>query len=154
MKINLLCIGKTKTKWISSGISHYQNRVSKACNFSVHYLKDHRSGNPQEKKKYDADVFLQKIEERDFVILLDENGDVKTSIQFAEFIAEHQMNGTKKLVFLIGGAFGFDESLYTRAQAQLALSAMTFPHDLVRVLFMEQLYRSYTILHNKKYHYE
>ena len=103
-------------------------------------------------KAKEAEKYLEKIKDDDFVILLDENGKEYNSRMFANFIEQRQNQSIKRLIFIVGGAFGFDEKLYTRANMTIALSKMTFSHQLVRIIFLEQIYRAYSIINNFPYH--
>ncbi len=97
---------------------------------------------------------MAKLKPDDFLVLLDEKGKTFTSVEFADFIQKKEIQSVKKLIFLVGGAYGFDERLYERANDKISLSNMTFSHQLIRLIFMEQLYRAYTIQHNFPYHNE
>ena len=104
-------------------------------------------------KKREGEQILKKIEPGDYVVLLDERGKEFTSKKFAQFIQQQANNGLKALVFVIGGAYGFSEAVYARQNAQIALSQLTFPHIMTRLIFAEQIYRAFTILHNEPYHH-
>ena len=99
-------------------------------------------------------MILKKIENGDFVVLLDENGKEKTSVEFSNFIQQNLNSGIKTLLFIIGGAYGFSDEVYERANQKISLSQMTFPHLMTRLVFVEQLYRSFTILRNDPYHHQ
>jgi 23S rRNA (pseudouridine1915-N3)-methyltransferase len=105
-------------------------------------------------KQKEGEIILNKIEKEDFLILLDENGKEFSSVGFSEFIEKQQIGGRKRLVFQIGGAFGFSDAVYERADAKISLSRMTFSHQMIRLFFVEQLYRAFSILKNEKYHNE
>ena len=105
-------------------------------------------------KQLEAEKIISKLKSDDFLILLDEKGKSFSSVQFAQYIEKKSNQSTKKIVFLIGGAYGFDTKIYERANDKISLSDMTFSHQLIRLIFMEQLYRAYTILHNLPYHNE
>lgn len=153
MNIRLLTIGKTKEKWIQSGMDHYTKRLKPFVRFDIKYLKDPKSSDIESKKKSDGLIILDEIEPTDYLILLDEGGQEMNSVDFAKFIDHPALRSRKNIIFVIGGAYGFSEEVYHRADEKLALSLMTFPHDLIRVMFMEQLYRAFTILNNKNYHH-
>jgi 23S rRNA (pseudouridine1915-N3)-methyltransferase len=106
-----------------------------------------------ETKKKEQVVVLDRLENSDFLILMDEKGKEYTSEKFAEFLSNHQRRATKRLVFLVGGAYGFSDEVYKRANAKIALSQMTFTHQMVRLIFTEQLYRAFTIVKGEKYHH-
>jgi 23S rRNA (pseudouridine1915-N3)-methyltransferase len=153
MKIELWMIGKTNDKFIAAGIDFYRNKLIhfEACNIVL--FSDIKSIKDQNMlKQKEAEKFLEKIKSDDFVILLDERGSIFNSKQFADFMIHKQNLSIKKVIFIIGGAFGFDEKMYQRANAQISLSPMTFSHQLIRIIFLEQLYRAFTIIHNFPYH--
>lgn len=133
----------------------YQQRLTHYLPFQLQVLPDVKTGKSASTdalKKAEAQLVIKKLGSDDTLILLDEKGKAFSSRQFATWIEKHQMSGTKKLVFLIGGAFGFSDELYARANAQLSLSNMTFSHQMIRLFFLEQLYRANTILKNEPYH--
>lgn len=106
------------------------------------------------RKKKEGELLLKKFDSSDYVVLLDERGKLYTSTEYANFIQQKLNSGIKKLVFVIGGAYGFSEDVYHRANALFSLSKLTFPHLMTRLIFAEQLYRVFTILHNEPYHHE
>ncbi|HMT30870.1 MAG TPA: 23S rRNA (pseudouridine(1915)-N(3))-methyltransferase RlmH [Bacteroidia bacterium] len=157
MKIRLLMIGKTSENYLEEGIQMYVKRLSHYCDFSMEVIPDVKrtpSTLPDKLKDLEADAFLKKIGVRDNVILLDENGKSYSSEGFAAFIEKWMVSGDKNLVFIIGGAFGFGKALYDRAEMKISLSGMTFSHQMVRLIFAEQLYRAFTILRNEPYHHK
>jgi 23S rRNA (pseudouridine1915-N3)-methyltransferase len=105
-------------------------------------------------KNKEGDLILSRITNSDFLVLLDENGKEYSSVDFSSYIADRMMQGTKRLVFVIGGAYGFSETVYQKARHQLALSQMTFSHQIIRLIFMEQIYRAFTIINKEPYHHE
>ncbi len=155
MRINLLCIGKTADKEILNLISYYRTRLPKHWNFDFIEIPDVKNAKnfaPDLLKKEEAKLFLQQIDATDFVLLLDENGKEFTSRQFAKKIDTWMNTSTKKISFLIGGAYGFSDEIYSRANEKIALSKMTFTHQMIRLFFIEQLYRADQILQGKPYH--
>lgn len=157
MKIELWMMGKTAEKYLDEGISMYAKRLKHYAPFEMHVfadVKNAKSLNQTQLKEAEGSFFLEKIQAQDFVVLLDENGLSLRSVAFAKQLDKWRMNGSRRVVFVIGGAFGFSEALYQRANAQLALSPMTFSHQLVRLIFLEQLYRAMTILKGEPYHHE
>ena len=152
MTITLICIGKSSEKYVSEGIGIYLDRIKHYCKFTLVEIEAGKGDETQIRKK-ESESLLKRVEEKDFLILLDEKGKDNTSVQFAQLFKHHQNISTKNLVFVIGGAYGFSEEVYKRANAKIALSKMTFPHQLVRVLFLEQVYRAFTILKGEKYHH-
>lgn len=155
MKINLLCIGKTDEKKISELISYYIKRLPKHWNFEIIEIpdvKNARNLTPDLLKKEEAKLFNLNIESTDLVVLLDEKGKEFTSREFAQKLDGYQNNSIKRICFLVGGAYGFSEEIYTRANEKLSLSKMTFTHQMIRLFFVEQVYRADQILQGKPYH--
>jgi 23S rRNA (pseudouridine1915-N3)-methyltransferase len=156
MKITLLLTGKTEEGWIKTGFEQYVNRLKHYCQLEIIELPALRqSGNLSvaEQNKAEGELQLAKINSSDRLILLDEKGKEYSSVGFSEWIGKQQLAGHKRVVFLIGGPFGFSEKIYERANEKLSFSQMTFSHQLVRVILAEQLYRAYTILKGEKYHH-
>jgi len=155
MKIKLITIGKTDDNYLKEGINIYLNRLKHYIKFEIIEisnikLKKKISTNLQ--KEAEGKELLKLISTSDFLILMDEKGTAYDSVKFATFI-QKRMNTGLAIVFVIGGAFGFSEALYSRADAKIALSPMTFSHQMVRLFFVEQLYRCFTILKGEKYHH-
>lgn len=156
MIIKLTCIGKTNADYLKSGIDVYMKRLKKYIKFKLEYLNDVKNAknlSKQELKKKEGLLLLSKIESSDFVILLDENGAEFTSNLFAKQIQKLLLNSSKNIHFIIGGAYGFSEEIYQRSNKKIALSQMTFSHQMVRLIFVEQLYRAFSILNNEPYHH-
>lgn len=155
MKITLLCIGKTNEKYLEEGIKIYLKRLPHYIGFEYKELKDVKnfSGSDDLIKK-EAEVILSNIATDDYIVLLDEKGKQYKSTEFANYIDKHSIKSTKRLVFIIGGAFGFSDVIYKRANEKISLSAMTFSHQMVRLFILEQLYRAFTIIKGEKYHNE
>ena len=157
MKIRLLMIGKTKERFIEEGYSFYRNRIDKYLSFTDHTipsLKNTRNFTPEDFKIQEGKLILKHCKENEYIVLLDEEGKQVDSLGFAGFIKEIMNSSIKTLTFVIGGAYGFSDEVYRSAKMQLSLSNLTFSHQLARVIFMEQLYRSMTILKNEPYHNE
>jgi 23S rRNA (pseudouridine1915-N3)-methyltransferase len=157
MKILLLQIDKTQESYLTDGISIYVKRLGNYTNFSIETInvpKVVRQRSVAEQKNEEAKLIQKQLTAEDYLILLDENGAEFSSEGFSKFIAQKQNASLKRLVFLIGGPFGFDESIYQRADQKIALSQMTFSHQMVRLFFTEQLYRAFTILKGEKYHHQ
>lgn len=155
MRINLLCIGKTDDKKIGELISYYIARLPKHWNFEIMEIpdvKNARNLTPDLLKKEEAKLFNQYIENTDTVVLLDEKGKEYTSREFAQKLNNWQNNSVKKICFLVGGAYGFSDEIYSRANEKLSLSKMTFTHQMIRLFFVEQIYRADQILQGKPYH--
>ena len=130
----------------------YRSRLKHYAKFSVMEIEPGKGEEVQIRKK-ESETLLKQLEKNDFLVLLDEKGKENTSVELSKMISHHQNIATKQLVFVIGGAYGFADEVYARANMKLALSKMTFPHQLVRVIFLEQLYRAFTILKGEKYHH-
>lgn len=157
MKISLTVVGKTSKQQLVDAIDDYKTRISHYIPFEISYITDAKNTknlSPDQQKLAEGQSILAKIDKSDTVILLDEHGQEMTSINFAKFVEKLTASGTKKIVFLVGGPYGFSDSVQQRANSKISLSKMTFPHDLVRLIFVEQLYRALTILNNEPYHHE
>lgn len=155
MKINLLCIGKTDDKEIKNLINYYLTRLPRHWNFEITEIpdvKNARNLTPDLLKKEEAKLFLNIIENTDLVVLLDEKGKQFTSREFAQKLDSYQNNSIKKICFLVGGAYGFSDEMYQRANEKISISKMTFTHQMVRLFFVEQIYRADQILQGKPYH--
>ena len=152
MNVKNIFVGKTTDRFAAEGVREYASRIERYVKFSVIETEAGR-GEDQQMKKKEGEAILKKVDEKDFLILLDEKGKEHSSKEFAEMLMHHQKISTRNLIFVIGGAYGFSEEVYQRANMKMALSRMTFPHQLVRVLFLEQLYRAFTILKGEKYHH-
>jgi len=156
MKIKLIWIGKTDGDVFDTAIQQYTQKIKFYTVYepiAIPYLKNTKSLSQEEQKKKEGELILKKLESGDYVVLLDERGKEYTSAKFAQFIQQQANTGAKALVFIIGGAYGFSEAVYARGNAKLALSQLTFPHIMTRLVFAEQLYRAFTILHNEPYHH-
>ena len=155
MKVLLLGIGKTDESYLNTGCDIYIKRLQHYFKTVVQYLPDLKKSkglSPEERSKKEGEEILNQLTIADTVILLDEKGSEFTSRKFADFIQKQANTGAKRIVFIIGGAFGFSEEVYQRANYKLALSKMTFSHQMVRLFFLEQIYRACTILNNEPYH--
>lgn len=156
MQITLLCIGKTNLLGVGDLIGEYEKRLTRFCSFSLLVLPDIKNPSALTKEqlmKKEGDLFLDKIKAHDILILLDENGSEYSSSQFANKLNDWFQLGSGKCVFVIGGAYGFDLELKKRANFTLSLSKMTFNHQMVRAIFIEQLYRGFAILKGLPYHH-
>lgn len=157
MRILLVQIDKTQDSYLTEGIEVYTKRLKNYTLLdivTINVPKSVRQRSLQEQKLEEAKLILNTISADDYLILLDENGKELSSTGFSKFIAQKQNASTKRLVFLIGGPFGFDQKIYDRANDKLSFSKMTFSHQMIRLFFVEQLYRAYTILKGEKYHHE
>ncbi len=155
MKITLIVTGKTKERYLKEGIEEYVKRIRHYVPFSLLTLPDlkvSKKNNRELLMKQEAVQFLDRIKPADYLVLLDERGKNHSSEEFAGYISG--MEGrTGHMVFLIGGAYGFSDEIYSRANDKLSLSSMTFSHQMVRLIFTEQLYRAFTILKGEPYHH-
>ena len=157
MTILLLTVGKTDVKWVKEGLDVYVSRLKHYVPFSVTEIPELKkvSALSQEQiKEKEGDLILKQIGPQDTLILLDEHGTEYRSLDFAAWLEKQLAGGGKNLVFAIGGAYGFSEAVYKRANGKISLSKMTFSHQLVRTVFAEQLYRAFTILKGEPYHHE
>lgn len=155
MEIQLLCVGKTDRTFWSTAVAEYQKRLQQYIKFSISYLPDvkaSKKANALKIKTEEAKFILQKVKPEDTVILLDERGKTFTSQDFSKDIENHMISGKKRILFIVGGAYGFSNELYQKFPKRMALSQMTFSHQMVRLFFCEQLYRAFTIIHNHPYH--
>jgi 23S rRNA (pseudouridine1915-N3)-methyltransferase len=157
MKIALLQTGKTTDKQISDLADLYILRIKRYSVFEVITLPDLKNAKnlpvPQQKGK-EGEKILQSLSSDDFVILLDEKGKEHRTLEFSGLLEKLFMLPKKRIIFIIGGPWGFSEDVYRRADFKMSLSKMTFPHQLVRLLFLEQLYRAFTIIKGEPYHHE
>lgn len=155
MKTVLICVGRTDASWLREGVADYVSRLTHFCPFEMLELPDVKSrGSEAEQCRAEGVALLAKLQLGDQVILLDERGKQWSSKAFAEVVQRLALSGSKRLVFVIGGPYGFDAAVRQRANALLSLSTMTFSHQMVRLIFVEQLYRAHTILRGLPYHHE
>lgn len=157
MNYAIFCIGKTSVGYVAEGCADYDRRLRHYGSFSWHFLPDIKnkaSLPPEILVQKEGEAFLAGLSSSDIVVLLDAEGRQFDSPTFARFIQKIANTGAKRLCFLIGGAFGFSPQVEARASERVSLSALTFPHDLVRLVFAEQLYRAMTIQRGEKYHHE
>jgi len=156
MTIKLLAIGKTDSKELQVLIDEYQKRLGFYIKFDIEIIPDIKNSKnltENEQKKKEGALILKQLKPTDVLILLDENGKQMDSVRFALYLQKHMISGIKRLVFVIGGPYGFSKEVYHKAQGKLSLSKMTFSHQMVRLVFIEQLYRGFTILKNEPYHH-
>ncbi len=157
MKVTLLAIGKTDDGYLKEGIEKYLQRLKHYTRFDLQIIPDVKNSknlSESEQRRKEAGLLLKNCFPGDYVVLLDERGKLLRSADFAQFIEQKAVANIQQLTFIIGGPYGFDESVYSRANAQLSLSKMTFSHQMIRLLFVEQLYRAHTILKGEPYHHE
>ncbi|MDO6388506.1 23S rRNA (pseudouridine(1915)-N(3))-methyltransferase RlmH [Pontibacter sp. BT731] len=157
MKIKLIAIGKTDEAFLEEGIQKYMKRLKHYHSFEFTIIPDVKQGGKftaDNLKEAEGKLLLQKIQDGDHVVLLDEQGKTFTSTEYAHFLQKKLNSVTTNLVFIIGGAYGFSPAIYERANDKISLSKMTFSHQMVRLFFVEQLYRGFTILRGEKYHHD
>ncbi len=155
MRITLIQVGKTRFPYLQEGISDYQKRIEHYVNFdeiTIQDLKNTKNLSTTEVKKKEGEQILKIVDKSAYLVLLDERGKQYSSEEFADFIKK-SMNSGRDIVLLIGGAYGFSEDVYSRANDKISLSKMTFSHQLVRLIFAEQLYRAMTIIKGEPYHH-
>lgn len=157
MKIMLLLTGKTTDRKIADLMDIYSSRIKRYCSFEVVCIpdiKNTRNMPAAEVKKYEGEKILSNLLPDDQVFLLDERGTEFRTLAFASFLEKRFLISSHRIVFVTGGAYGFANDVYERASQNISLSKMTFPHQLVRLLFLEQLYRAFTIIKGEPYHHE
>lgn len=157
MKIVLITIGKTNEKYLIEGISDYQKRLKHYTNFErieIANIKNAKNFSESELMKKEGELILKQIQNSDHLVLLDDKGKDFTSQKFAQKLQQWMLSGKKRLVFVVGGAYGLSDEIYKSGNEKLSLSKMTFSHQMVRLFFVEQIYRGYTILNNEPYHHE
>ncbi|MBL7889528.1 MAG: 23S rRNA (pseudouridine(1915)-N(3))-methyltransferase RlmH [Bacteroidia bacterium] len=157
MKITLILNGKTEDDHIIKGFAIYEQRLKHYISFEtivIPALKNTKALSVEQQKQKEAELLFKHIQSSDKLILLDENGKEYHSVGFSEFIQQQMNSGIKNLVFVVGGPYGFSDEVYKRANGKLSLSKMTFSHQMVRLFFVEQVYRAMTILKNEPYHHQ
>lgn len=157
MKITLLVVGKTEDKYLIEGIDKYLGRLKHYIGFTltvIPEIKNTKHLTEAQQKSREAELILKLVSNQDLVVLLDEKGKKYSSVSFANYLNKQMIGSVQHLVFVIGGPYGFDESIYKRAGGSLSLSDMTFSHQMVRLFFVEQLYRAFSILKGEPYHHE
>ncbi len=153
MKFKLLLAGKTDERYLREGSEMYAGRLAHYIKLDIFSLPSVKETNPVRQREMEAVRFMKNIDPSDFVVLLDEHGSRMSSVEFAGFIRKKSMGGTRCIVFVTGGPFGHGEAVRQRADFELSLSPMTFSHQMVRLFFLEQLYRAMTIIKGEKYHH-
>ncbi len=156
MNIKLLAVGKTDDKQLNDLINNYIKRLQFYIKFSFEIIPDIKNAknlSEAQQKEKEGKLILNHVENSDVLIVLDENGKQYDSLLFSEVLQKHMNSGIKQLIFVIGGPYGFSPEVYNRANNKLSLSKMTFSHQMIRLFFVEQLYRGFTILRNEPYHH-
>ena len=157
MKITFLVIGKTEDSYLKEGIEKYTKRLKHYIKFEiveVPELKNTKSLSEDQQKTKEAELISKNLNNTDYIVLLDEKGQELSSIQFSGFISKKMLSSVQNLVFIVGGPYGFDNSLLTSSNEKLSLSKMTISHQMVRLFFVEQVYRAFSILKGEPYHHE
>ncbi|MDE6682541.1 MAG: 23S rRNA (pseudouridine(1915)-N(3))-methyltransferase RlmH [Muribaculaceae bacterium] len=157
MEIELLTVGKTTIKFVSDGIEEYLKRLKHYLPYRITTIPDikkNASLSTERQKEAEGENILSKLLPSDYVVLLDERGKEYSSMEFSGFIEKQMIAGRKKVVFVVGGPYGFSQPVYDRADSKVSLSRMTFNHEMVRLFFTEQIYRAMTILRGEPYHHE
>ena len=157
MKVVLLVVGKTTDKHFEAGIAEYASRLSHYLQFSIEVipeLKSTRSLSQGEQKEREAIMIAKALQPSDHVVLLDEHGTERTSMEFAAWMQRKMAMGLRRLVFVVGGPYGFADSVHMLAKEKVSVSRMTFSHQMIRLIFVEQVYRAMTILGGEPYHHE
>ena len=157
MKITLLVVGRTTERYFTEAIDEYKNRLKHYIPFDLEIipeLKNTKNLSETQQKEKEGELILKQIQPGDHLVLLDERGKEYSSIKFAQFIEKKTHSVSRRLVFVVGGPYGFSEKVYDMAQEKLSISKMTFSHQMIRMIFLEQIYRAMTILNNEPYHHE
>ena len=157
MNIELIVVGKTDSKEVTSLVDMYTKRINFYNRFNITYIPDIRNSknlSEAQQKTAEGEAILRLLDESDRVVLLDEKGAEFRSVEYAYWLQKRMNSGVKRLVFIIGGPYGFSPEVYARSNEKISLSKMTFSHQIIRAIFTEQLYRAFSILHNSPYHHE
>lgn len=157
MKTTLLVVGKTTDRHFQAGIDDYMGRISHYMPFTMEVipeLKATKSLSEKEQKEREGRLILDALQPGDYVVLLDEHGREHRSVEFAQWMQKKMLAGTRRLVFVVGGPYGFSSDVYQRGNEQISLSRMTFSHQMIRLIFVEQIYRAMSILAGEAYHHE
>ena len=157
MQITLIAIGKTDSKELEQLIQEYVKRLGFYTKFELDIIPDIKNSknlSEASQKEKEGELILKKVQQSDELVLLDEQGKHYSSLAFSEYLQKKMNAGLKNLIFVIGGPYGFSDEVYKRANGKVSLSAMTFSHQMVRLFFVEQIYRAHTILRNEPYHHQ
>ena len=155
MKIEFWVVGKTNETYLREGMAIFQKRLKRYLKFEMILISDIKNAknlSSKQIKQKEGDKILDKVNNGDFLVLLDEKGKSFNSVQFSQYLEKQFLQSHHKIIFLVGGAYGFSPAIYQRANQKIALSSMTFSHQMVRLFFLEQLYRAMTIMKNEPYH--
>ena len=157
MKTIFILIGKTTDKRMESLTDEYIGRITHYMPFEMQVIPELRNAknlSQEQQKEQEAELLKKTLQPSDYIVLLDEHGKERRSIEFASWIEKRMAASPRRLVFIVGGPYGFAPQIYEMAQEKISLSQMTFSHQMIRLLFVEQIYRALTILHNEPYHHE
>ena len=157
MNIELIVVGKTDSKEVNALVENYTKRINFYNRFNITYIpdvKNTKSLSEAQQKNSEGEAIMRLLDPSDRVVLLDEKGSEFRSVEYADWLQKRLNSGVKRLVFIIGGPYGFSPEIYSRANEKISLSKMTFSHQIIRAIFTEQLYRAFSILHNSPYHHE
>ena len=157
MKISLIVIGKTDASYFVDAINEYKNRLVHYIPFEMEIIPDIKNVKnlrEEQQKEKEGELILKMLQPGDYLVLLDEHGKSFTSMEFATYLERKMHVVSKRLVFVIGGPYGFSEAVYKAASEKISLSKMTFSHQMIRLIFVEQIYRAMTIPNNEPYHHE
>lgn len=157
MEIQLLVIGKNSSSLLESATKVYLDRLRHYVPYSIRVLpdvKNTKSMSETQQKEAEGKTLLSAVQPSDHVVLLDERGKEYTSVEFSAYLSSKMASGLKRLVFVVGGPYGFSQAVYSRADSKISLSKMTFSHEMIRLFFTEQVYRAMTILRHEPYHHE
>ena len=153
MRIKVLWVGKTQEEWVRRGVEEYAARTRRYAPLEIGEVKEEKGAQAETGREAECTRLLKSVPRNARLIILDERGDQLTSPQLAAFLGSERDRGTPELVFVVGGAYGFSEGFRARAARTIALSRMTFTHQMVRIFLLEQIYRGFTILNNEPYHH-
>lgn len=156
MQIRVVVVGKTSAKYLVEGIAEYEKRLKRYCSFSWIVIPDlsiRGKTSVNELKEKEGNAILSKVSPNEFMVLFDEAGEQFTSVGFSRWIEKRALAGNSKLTFVVGGAYGFSEEVYKKSNARISFSKMTFSHQMIRLLIIEQVYRAFSIKHNLPYHH-
>lgn len=157
MKVKLLAIGKTDNKHLVQLITEYEKRLKHYIKFSLEIIPDIKNAknlSETQQKNKEGELILSKLQPTDYLVLLDDKGTTYTSMEFSKYLQKKMNSGLKQLVIVIGGPYGFSDSVYQKSKGKISLSKMTFSHQMIRLFIIEQIYRGLTILRNEPYHHE
>ena len=155
--MTLLTVGKTDVRWVREGLELYVSRLEHYVKFAlkaIPELKNVSAFTREQIKEKEGELILSSVQQSDELVLLDERGSRYRSVDFAAFLQDRMVRSGRNMVFVVGGAYGFSREVYSRASSMISLSEMTFSHQMVRVIFAEQLYRAFTIMKGEPYHHE